>query len=66
MRDDRRAFSHKRPKSAGMVEVRMRVDDVPNGLVRNGLPDGVEHGQGAVVVLRRLEQDDVIVEFDGD
>ena len=43
----------------------MRVHDVLDRLVRNRLLDAVEHGHRPVVVLRRLDENDVVLELHG-
>ena len=49
-----------------MVVVRMRVDDVANGLVGHGLADGLVGGQRSRLARRTLEHHDVIRELHGE
>ena len=63
MRDDRRAFGGKRAEAAGVVEVVMRVDDVLDRLVRCEFFHLRDDGEGAGVVLRSFDHDQMIDHF---
>jgi hypothetical protein len=49
-----------------VVEVVVRVDDVPHGLARHQLVRGFQHRFGAPVVERTLDEDDVVLHLDRD
>jgi hypothetical protein len=65
MGDDRRALGHKCPQAAGVIEVRMGVDDIANGLIRNQFLGLRDDCAGALFTLRSLNDDDVILEIHG-
>ena len=66
MRDDRRAFGGIRAHAARMVEVMMRVDQVPDRFARNRPLHRVDHGHRSRFGLRRVDDDDVVFHLDGD
>ncbi len=47
-----------------MIEMEVRIDDVPDRLVGNDLLDRVDAADRLLFGLRRLDRDDVILEFD--
>ena len=49
-----------------MIEVRVRVDQVPDRLVRNGLLRFRDHRQATRLALTAFEHDDVIPHVDGE
>ena len=62
--DDRDPFGGKRREAAGVIEVRVRVDDVPDRLVRNHLLGFGDDRDAARFALPAFEHDDVILELD--
>src|SRR5687767_6128274 len=64
MGEDRRSFGNRRGETAGMIEVRMRVDDEANGLVGDGLFGCCHHRQTAGVVLSTFDDEDVVAHID--
>ena len=65
VRDDGDPIGRKRRESAGMIEVRVCIDDVLDRLVRDDAPGFGEDRDAARLVLSALEHDDVVFEFDG-
>ena len=66
VRDDGDPFGRDRGEPAGMIEVRVRVDDVADRLVRNGLLHFRQDRQAARFVLSAFEHDDVVADLDGE
>ena len=66
MRHDRRALIDVGPQPARVIEVRVRVDQVADRLVRDRLLDLGDHRQRPFLVLWPLHDDDVILLVDGD
>ena len=65
VRDDGDALGRKRRQAARMIEVRVRVDDVPDWLVRDDALRFGDDRQAARLVLPAFEHDDVVLELDG-
>ena len=64
VRDRGRTLRLDRYEAAGMIEVVVTVDDVPERFVRDEALDIGDHGQGAVVVERAFRDDHVIHHLD--
>ena len=60
------ALGHDRRQPAGVIEVRVRVDDIADGLVRNDLPRLRQDRLSARLALPALEHEDVVAELDGE
>src|SRR5258706_140870 len=58
------SLRHCCPNAAGMIEVMMRVDGLREGLARSQLPGFGDDRKSAVVVLRRLDERQMIVKLD--
>ena len=63
---DRRALGDQRRQAARVIRVRMRVDDVADRLLREELLHFVDDGLSARDVLPGLDDDDVVLELDGE
>ena len=64
--EDGRALGDERPQAAGMIDVAVGVDHVPDRLVRNQPLGFGDDRQRARLVLAAFDQRDVILEVDGD
>ena len=64
MGDDRDTLRRDRPEPAGVIEVVMRGDHVPDRLVRDEVFDLGQHGCRALVVQWALDEDHVILHLD--
>ena len=65
MRDDRGADVHIGAQPADMIEVLMGIDEEANRLVRDELHDLLDHRQVSLLVERRFDDGDVVLELDG-
>ena len=65
MRQDGGALGNGRGKSACMVEVRVRIDDKPDWLVRNRLLRRRHHRHPSRVALPAFDDEHVIAHVDG-
>src|SRR5207248_11065034 len=63
--EDGDALGGKWREPAGMIEVRMRIDDVPDSFVRKQPPGFGEDRQASRFALRAFEHDHVVAELDG-
>ena len=63
MRDHSRALREIRSKSAGMIEMMMRIDDIFDLLIRDQPVNFLDDGQRPGFVLWRFHHRDKILEF---
>ena len=66
VREDGRPFGDERAEAAGVIDMAMGVDHVPDGFVWNQAPGLGDHGQCARPILPRLDERDVVLEIDRD
>ena len=64
VRHDRESFGHCRAYAAGMIEVMMSVHRVAEGLVRPQLARLGDDGERPRIVLRSLDEHEVLIELD--
>ena len=62
--DDRDPLGSERREATGVIEVRVRVDDVPDRLVRNHLLGFGDDRDAACFALATFEHDHVLLELD--
>ena len=61
--NDRCPFGGIRTQAAKVIEVRMRVDDVPDRLTRNDLLNRIEDRDGTGLAFRGLHNGDVVAKL---
>ena len=62
---DGRSFRHAGPQAAEMVEMMMSIHGISYRFVGNRFFDGIDHGDGTVVVQRAFDQHNIILELYG-